>query len=82
MPPTGVQIGTRFIATDECDASDVFKDAIINAGKEDILIIKSPVGMPATEIGIPMNANSKKPKEGRPTLLRAQSGGTGTGTHR
>ena len=51
---SGVQIGTRFIATDECDASDVFKDAIINAGKEDILIIKSPVGMPARAINSPL----------------------------
>ncbi len=42
----GVQIATRFIATDECDAHINFKNAIINAKEGDIEIIKSPVGMP------------------------------------
>ncbi len=41
-----VQIGTRFIATKECDASDEFKNAIVSGGEDDIRIIKSPVGMP------------------------------------
>jgi nitronate monooxygenase len=43
---SGVQMGTRFVATDECDASDIFKQAYLSAKKEDIAIIKSPVGMP------------------------------------
>lgn len=43
---SGVQIGTRFIATRECDASDVYKQMIIDASEEDIVIVKSPVGMP------------------------------------
>lgn len=47
---TAVQIGTRFIATEECDASQEFKDAIINANESDIEIIKSPVGMPGRAI--------------------------------
>jgi len=42
----GVQMATRFVTTKECDASDEFKQAYINAKKEDIKIIKSPVGMP------------------------------------
>ncbi|RJQ31806.1 MAG: nitronate monooxygenase [Actinobacteria bacterium] len=42
----GVQLGTRFVATEECDASDDFKQAFIDAKKEDVTIIKSPVGMP------------------------------------
>ena len=42
----GVQIGTRFVATEECDAHINFKNAYINAKKDDIKIIKSPVGMP------------------------------------
>lgn len=50
----GVQIGTRFIATEECDAHDVFKQAIIQAKKEDIKIITSPVGMPARAINSPL----------------------------
>ena len=43
---SAVQIATRFIATDECDAHINFKNAIINAKEGDIEIIKSPVGMP------------------------------------
>mgnify|MGYP002595772512 CR=1 FL=1 len=50
----GVQIATRFIATNECDASDTFKQAIVNAKREDIRIIKSPVGMPARAINSPL----------------------------
>lgn len=41
-----VQMGTRFVATEECDASDEFKNAYINADEENIQIIKSPVGLP------------------------------------
>ncbi|MGP1485104.1 MAG: nitronate monooxygenase [Campylobacter sp.] len=43
----GVQMGTRFIGTHECDASDSFKEVLLNAKKEDIKLIKSPVGYPA-----------------------------------
>ena len=46
----GVQIATRFVATDECDANIKFKEAYINAKKEDVVIIKSPVGMPGRAI--------------------------------
>jgi len=47
----GVQMGTRFVTTEECDASDAFKQSYIDASKEDIEIIKSPVGMPGRAIG-------------------------------
>lgn len=43
---SGVQMGTRFVATDECDADIKFKQAYVDAKEEDITIIKSPVGMP------------------------------------
>jgi len=46
----GVQMATRFVTTDECDASDVFKKMYIDAHKEDIGIIKSPVGLPGRAI--------------------------------
>lgn len=46
----GVQIATRFVATEECDASEAFKNAYINCKKEDITIVKSPVGMPGRAI--------------------------------
>ena len=44
---SGVQLGTRFIGTVECDASDVMKQTIIGAKEEDIKLFKSPVGYPA-----------------------------------
>jgi len=47
---SGVQMGTRFVTTDECDASNGFKQAYINAVEKDIEIIKSPVGMPGRAI--------------------------------
>ena len=47
---SGVQMATRFVATNECDASVEFKKAYINAKKDDIKIIKSPVGMPGRAI--------------------------------
>jgi len=46
----GVQMGTRFIATKECDASKEFKDMIINADKDSISIVKSPTGFPGRGI--------------------------------
>lgn len=46
----GVQMATRFISTEECDADIKYKEAFINAKKEDIEIVKSPVGMPGRAI--------------------------------
>jgi NAD(P)H-dependent flavin oxidoreductase YrpB (nitropropane dioxygenase family) len=46
----GVQMGTRFVATEECDADDAFKQSYVDAQKEDIEIIQSPVGMPGRAI--------------------------------
>ncbi len=47
---SGVQMATRFVTTYECDASIEFKKAYIDSSKEDIVIIKSPVGMPGRVI--------------------------------
>jgi NAD(P)H-dependent flavin oxidoreductase YrpB (nitropropane dioxygenase family) len=46
MGASGVQMGTRFVATHECDADIAFKNAFIAARKEDVTIINSPVGLP------------------------------------
>jgi nitronate monooxygenase len=46
----GVQMATRFVCTHECDASDAYKETYIKCRKEDIVIIHSPVGMPARVI--------------------------------
>lgn len=51
MGASGVQIGSRFVATYECDASDEFKNAFVNCKPEDISIIQSPVGMLGRAIG-------------------------------
>ncbi|MDZ7740468.1 MAG: nitronate monooxygenase [Bacteroidota bacterium] len=47
---SGVQLGTRFVTTTECDASDAFKATYINAKAGDVEIIRSPVGMPGRAI--------------------------------
>jgi len=46
----GVQLGTRFVTTHECDAYPGFKKAYIDAQETDIEIIQSPVGMPGRAI--------------------------------
>ena len=45
-----VQIASRFVVTKECDASDAYKRAYIEAGKGNIQIVKSPVGMPGRAV--------------------------------
>ena len=50
MGASGVQMGTRFVATYECDASMEFKQSYIDCKEEDIEIIKSPVGLPGRAI--------------------------------
>ena len=47
---SGVQMGTTFVTTTECDASDTFKNVFVNAKQEDVKIIQSPVGMPGRAI--------------------------------
>lgn len=46
----GVQMATRFVLTKECDVPDSFKNAYLNAKKEDISLMKSPVGLPGRAI--------------------------------
>jgi nitronate monooxygenase len=45
-----VQMATRFVLTRECDVADSFKRAYLNARKEDVVIIDSPVGLPGRAI--------------------------------
>jgi nitronate monooxygenase len=47
---SGVQMATRFVATDECDADLAFKQAYVNCGTEDLTIIDSPLGLPGRAI--------------------------------
>lgn len=50
MGASAVQMGSIFVTTYECDASEAFKQVYINAHEEDLQIIDSPVGMPGRAI--------------------------------
>lgn len=50
MGASGVQMSTRFVATHECDVDLAYKEAYLKARKEDIIVILSPVGLPARVI--------------------------------
>lgn len=58
----GVQIATRFVVTEECDASQEYKNAYLEAKEEDIKIVISPVGMPGRAI---INPFLKRVGDGR-----------------
>ena len=58
----GVQVATRFVTTEECDAPMAYKQAYLDAKEEDIVIVKSPVGMPGRAI---KNAFLKELEKGR-----------------
>lgn len=58
---SGVQMATRFVATEECDAHINYKNAYINAAEENIQIVVSPVGLPGRAI---RNAFVKKLEKG------------------
>lgn len=50
----GAQFATRFIATEECDASDSYKQILLKARPEDITIVQSPVGLPGRALHSPL----------------------------
>jgi nitronate monooxygenase len=50
MGAAGVQLGTRFVATHECDADIKFKQAYVDSKEEDMTIIQSPVGLPGRAV--------------------------------
>lgn len=58
----GVQMATRFVATEECDADAAFKQAYVDCRPEDIGIIESPVGLPGRAL---INRFLQEAKEGR-----------------
>lgn len=59
---SGVQMATRFVTTYECDADDKYKQSYINARKENIVIVKSPVGMPGRAILNPFMEKARESK--------------------
>lgn len=52
-----IQVGTRFIGTEECDADDRFKQKFIDSEKDDVRYVKSPVGYPARALANQMTAD-------------------------
>ena len=64
----GMQIATRFIATEECDATESFKKIIIDAASEDVCVFTSPVGMPGRGLRTPLteevSLGARKPPKG------------------
>lgn len=50
MGASGVQMGTRFVASDECDAPEAFKQKYIHASSNDTLLLKTTVGLPGRMI--------------------------------
>jgi len=54
----GVQMGTRFIATPECQASEAYKQAILRAGEDDIVHSERITGVPVSVINTPYVARS------------------------
>lgn len=50
---SGVQLGTRFITTDECDADRRYKEFHLNAKPEDVVLVSSPVGLPGRALRNP-----------------------------
>lgn len=62
MGADGVQVATRFVTTYECDADARYKEAYIKAEENDIVIVKSPVGMPGRAV---KNNFLKQAGEGR-----------------
>jgi nitronate monooxygenase len=53
MGYAGVQLGTRFIATDECRAAPEYKQAIVNADEGDIVLTERVTGVPLSVIRTP-----------------------------
>lgn len=49
----GVQIASRFVLSEECDVADEFKQAYLDANKDDIVITSSPVGLPGRALNTP-----------------------------
>lgn len=65
---SGVQMATRFLLSEECDVHDNFKQVLLNAKEEDIVLVESPVGLPGRAVLSPLtrkvlDGNPPAPKE-------------------
>lgn len=69
---SGVQMATRFVATKECDARQKFKETYLKAKKEDVVIIRSPVGLPGRAIKTPLVEKILRGKAPKPDPSECQ----------
>ena len=65
-------VATRFVTTYECDASDAYKQAYIQAKKEDIVLVQSPVGMPGRAVRNDFIRQTEKRKEQTEVLAESK----------
>ena len=76
----GVQMGTRFIATPECNASDAYKQAIVDAHADDIVLTERLTGVPVAVINTPyIQRMGSTPAPLRGGCSAAGTGSTGCG---
>lgn len=65
---SGVQMATRFVLSHECDVDEKFKELYLGIDESDLVLIKSPVGLPARAILTPFSRRilehtAEKPKQ-------------------
>lgn len=70
---SGVQLGTAFAVTQECDAADTFKRVLAGAGPEDIVEFVSVAGLPARAVRTPWLAAYLKVQERLKAKAREKS---------
>lgn len=58
---SGVQMGTRFLATKESSATDAYKQAVVAAGIDDITVVSHPISGPASPCGLPFRVLTTSP---------------------
>ncbi|MEA4923596.1 MAG: nitronate monooxygenase [Eubacteriaceae bacterium] len=78
----GIQLGSSFIVTDECDAADGFKEVYLNLRENDVTIIKNPQGMPCRVINNDFVKNLRgelTADEEKKALIRAVRGDAESG---
>ncbi|MFZ2038976.1 MAG: nitronate monooxygenase [Minisyncoccia bacterium] len=61
MGASGFQMGTRFLATNESAATDFYKQAVISAGVDDIMVVGPPSVFPASPCGLPFRLLKTSP---------------------
>lgn len=61
MGASGVQMGTRFLATQESSATEAYKQAVVDATEDDILVVSYPTSIPASPCGLPFRILTTSP---------------------